>query len=137
MKAIAMLFATMLCALSAHAQIAVIANQSVAGNAASISKLKDLYTLATSEQGGKKVKLLDYQTDTPEKTAFYEAIDVAPAAARKLWLKAKLTGSGAPPESVSSEDEMLARVESTPGAIGYVSTAKVKGNVKVLAKINE
>jgi len=43
-----------------------------------------------------------------------------------------LTGNGTAPENVSDEDAMLAKVSSTPGSIGFISSSKVTGGVKVL-----
>jgi ABC-type phosphate transport system substrate-binding protein len=54
---------------------------------------------------------------------------------KKLWMKVQLTGEGQPPTGVGSEDEVLSKVASTPGAIGFVSSDKVNGSVKVLLTI--
>lgn len=40
---------------------------------------------------------------------------------RRSWDRYIYTGTGQAPIQVSSEEEMLARVASTPGAIGYMS----------------
>ena len=46
-----------------------------------------------------------------------------------------LLGEGDTPESLKSEEEMLTKVASTSGAIGFVSQSTVTEDVKVLAVI--
>ena len=137
MKLIILLTAlTLLVGLSAHAQVSLIANQDVNASSVSVSKAKDLYSLSSSDLNGMKVKLFDFQADNSAKKQFYDALDLSQVSLRKIWLKAKLTGNGTPPEMTGTEEEMISKIESTPGAVGYVSSSKVKGNVKVLLKID-
>lgn len=55
---------------------------------------------------------------------------------KKLWMKQQLTGEGIAPEALGSEDEVLNKVASTPGAIGFIDAKKVNDKVKVLLTIN-
>lgn len=114
------------------AQVVVIANKSVKTDKINVSALKDLYFLDAQSIGGDKVKLFDISSDNASKTSFYTALGSTSAEVKKVWLKAKLTGSGNPPESVGSEEDMVKKVASTPGAIGYVDKSKVSADVKVL-----
>ncbi|MGE5315897.1 MAG: hypothetical protein ACM3Q4_14480 [Acidobacteriota bacterium] len=123
-------------ASSAQAQVAVIGNKSLGSAALDLTKVKNLYLLVSNEVNGSKVKLFDVQSDTPTKAKFYEALGKPASEAKKVWLKAKLTGNGTPPEAVGSEDDVLAKVESTPGAIGYISAEKAHSKVKTLLIIN-
>jgi ABC-type phosphate transport system substrate-binding protein len=45
------------------------------------------------------------------------------------WKKLVFTGKGAMPEQVGSEDDLVAFVAKTPGAIGYADAGKVKDGV--------
>ncbi|MCH6560005.1 hypothetical protein IH799_06575 [candidate division KSB1 bacterium] len=56
---------------------------------------------------------------------------------KSIWLKKMLSGEGDPPLSMRSEDELLEKVASTPGAIGYVNQVKVSEEVKILLAVNE
>lgn len=49
------------------------------------------------------------------------------------WKKLVFTGKGAMPEQVGSEDELVAFVAKTPGAIGFIDAGKVKEGVKAVA----
>lgn len=119
----------------AQAQVAVIANKDIAAASINATTLKNLYSLATSDVDGKKVKLFDLGADSPTKDKFFGVIGKPSTEMRKVWLKAKLTGNGTPPEAAASDDDMLAKVSSTPGGIGYVPKSKAGGNVKVLMVI--
>jgi ABC-type phosphate transport system substrate-binding protein len=116
----------------AVAQVAVIANTDVPASSIDAAKLINLFTLQSNEIGGAKIKLFDMTSDSPAKTRFYGVLGKPVEEMRKIWLKAKLTGNGNPPTPVPSEDEMIAKVSSTPGAVGYVSAGKVTGKVKTL-----
>ncbi len=48
------------------------------------------------------------------------------------WKKLVFTGRGSMPLSTKSEEELVALIEKTPGAIGYVDAEKVSGSVKVI-----
>jgi ABC-type phosphate transport system substrate-binding protein len=121
--------------IAASAQVAVIANKDFGPSSLDETTVKNLYNLVVNDVGGNKVKLFDMSNDTPSKQKFFAMIGKASTDMRKVWLKAKLTGNGTPPEAAASEDDMLAKVSSTPGGIGYVPKSKVGGNVKVLMLI--
>ncbi len=48
------------------------------------------------------------------------------------WKKLVFTGKGSMPETVDSDDAVVAFVAATPGAIGFVDEAKVKDGVKAI-----
>ncbi|MEA3406209.1 MAG: hypothetical protein U9R28_10800 [Pseudomonadota bacterium] len=50
----------------------------------------------------------------------------------RLWNRLTFTGTGRTPVVVKSESEMLEKIRSTPGAIGYVSGNLPLKGVKVL-----
>lgn len=52
-----------------------------------------------------------------------EQLGTYPYVLRSTWDRLVYTGTGVSPEVVGSEKEMLQRVRSTPGAIGYISSA--------------
>lgn len=58
-----------------------------------------------------------------------EILNIYPYQLRQSWDKLIYSGTGQAPTEVSSEEEMIARVASTPGAIGYVR--KVNGHAQV------
>lgn len=130
---IVLLCAIVLGSAPLFAQIAVIANKSVSITSLDAGAIKDLYSLDSKNIGSAKAVLFDVRASSPAKIKFYETIGITPDAAKKLWLKAKLTGAGEAPIAIS-EEEMVEKVASTPGAVGYVSAGKVTGDVIVLLK---
>lgn len=61
-----------------------------------------------------------------------ELLNLFPYQLRQSWDRLLYSGIAQAPAEVASEEEMLFRVASTPGAIGYVTKAKVNDQVKVL-----
>ncbi|HRI48292.1 MAG TPA: hypothetical protein PK559_14385 [Ignavibacteriaceae bacterium] len=118
-----------------YAQVAIIANKGVSANSVSIAQLKNLYTLQSSELNSQKVRLYFLTNEGSTLSTFLKGIGENNGDLKKQWLKAKLTGGSTPPEPVSSEDDVLSKVSSTAGAIGFISADKVNSNVKVLLEI--
>lgn len=50
------------------------------------------------------------------------------------WTVRRYIGKGIPPRELSSVDEMIKYVQSTPGAIGYIDDSDLRPGVNVVAK---
>ncbi len=61
-----------------------------------------------------------------------EVLDIYPYQLRAAWDRLVYSGSGQAPTELASEQEMLARVASTPGAIGYLERRLVNVRVRLL-----
>jgi len=59
-------------------------------------------------------------------------IGVFPHQLRKAWDRLVFSGTGQAPVEVNSLEEMLVKINSTPGAIGYITTDKVDESVKTI-----
>lgn len=83
--------------------------------------------------GRKPVKVFVLRDDASEHATFSKSVlQVFPHQLRMAWDRQVFSGQGQYPEQVSSPQEMLSRVASTPGAIGYVKASEVDQNVRVL-----
>lgn len=123
-----------LAAVPARAQVAVVAHPGVADASIDASGLTGIYSLdQTRWSDGSAV--VPFDAATPAQDAFYGAIGQSAGQMKKVWLRKKLSGEGQPPESLGSDAEVLAKVASTPGAVGFVSADAVDGSVKVLATL--
>ena len=61
-----------------------------------------------------------------------EKLNVFPYQLRATWDRLVFSGIGQAPIKVNSIEEMLNKVASTPGAIGYLWKANINENVNVL-----
>ena len=119
-------------------QVAVIAHKSVPVDTIKKSELLDFYTGDIKKwKDEQPVVILDLKPRGDTKKAFYNFLGKSPSRMKSIWLKMMLSGEGDPPLSMRSEDELLKKVASTPGAIGFVSQRRVTGDVKTLSLIEK
>ncbi len=125
-------------AVPAPAQVSVIAHPSVPAETIRRAQLLDLYTGDVKLWGnGVPVVVFDLRPKSPVKEQFYDFLGKTTSRMKSIWLKKKLAGESDPPEAAETEEEMLEKVRTTPGAVGFVSHARVNGSVKVLTVIPE
>ena len=118
-----------------YSQIQIIANKSVKESSINKAKLKNIYTLDTKQwSDGSKIIVVD-QRSGGAKEDLCKAVGQPSANLAQLWMRVKLSGEGNPPTAVSNDDEMLSKVASIPGAIGYVTAGKANSSVQVLLEI--
>ena len=80
---------------------------------------------------------VDLVGDSSIRQAFSEDIHgQSVASVRKYWQKQIFSGRGVPPPEKTNDSEVIAFVESNPGAIGYVSDSAQTGSVKVISVID-
>lgn len=61
-----------------------------------------------------------------------EKLHVFPYQLRLTWDRLVFSGTGQAPNSVSSSAEMLTKIASTPGSIGYLEISHINNNVHIL-----
>ncbi len=130
-----MLMLLVLGSAAVHAQVAVIANKAVGTDALTAAQATSIYVLdSKSWPSGEKVVVFDSKV-AGVREKFYGFIGKTESDLKKTWMRVQLSGNGKAPEALGSDDEVLEKVGATPGAIGFVSAGKVKGNVKVVVTI--
>ena len=83
------------------------------------------------------VKVFVLRDQALEHAAFSKSVlQIFPHQLRTAWERQALAGERRYPEEVDSTQEMLSRVASTPGAIGYVNASEVTDAVRVIAVKN-
>lgn len=118
-----------------NSQVAIIANKGVSDASIDASKAGSIYSLSTKKWGnGTSIVVFD-MSGGDAKSKFYGFINKNEASLKKDWLKLKLTEGSETPKLLGSDAEMIKMVSSTSGAIGYVSSSSVTGDVKVLNTI--
>ena len=133
---------TILCvaawANGALGQVAVVAHKSVPVDSVSKSELLDLYTGETSIwRDGEPVVVFDLKENGKTRKTFYKFLGMASSRIKSIWLKRMLSGEADPPESLKSEEELLRKISTTQGAIGFLDRSKTNGTVKILMTIQE
>ncbi len=82
---------------------------------------------------GTAVRVFVMPDDVPLHIAFSkEKLNVFPYQLRSAWDRLVFSGTGQAPGTVTSPEEMLAKIATTPGAIGYLTKSKTDGRVNVL-----
>lgn len=119
-----------------YAQVVVIANKSVPEISLTYRQLSDIYTLRIITWSDESnIVPFTFKADNETTQAVFGSFGKSVLDMKKLWMKMLLSGEGQPPKALDSEEEMVEKVASTPGAIGFVDASKVTDEVKVLAKI--
>lgn len=84
-------------------------------------------------EDGSQIKVFVLPDRHPLHIAFSKNIlHVFPYQLRNAWDRLVFSGTGEEPTRVLSEQQMLIRVSSTPGAIGYLSRSMIDETVKVI-----
>ncbi|EGV19521.1 hypothetical protein [Thiocapsa marina] len=82
---------------------------------------------------GQPVKIYVLPDDHPLHIAFAkDLLGLFPSQLRTGWDRQIFSGTGQAPTTVANEEEMIRRVASTPGAIGYVSKLPKDPRVRML-----
>lgn len=117
-------------------EVAVIAHPSVPVRQIDRAELLDLYSGDVKEwHDGVPIVVLDLKPKSGVKDAFYKYLGKSSSRMKSIWMKNLLSGEGHPPEAQMSETEILRKVASTPGAIGYVNRSLVTDAVVELVII--
>ena len=120
----------------ADVELAVIVHPSVALDSLSRGQLLDYYTGDIQHwPSGEPVLVKDLRQKGEVRDGFYRFLGKRPSRMKSIWLRRMLSGEGEPPESLSSEQEVLTRVAQTPGALGFVRRSQVTDQVRVLMLI--
>ena len=83
---------------------------------------------------GTAAKPVDLVKTSPVRAEFSTAVLGRPVTAvETYWQQQIFAGKDVPPPATASDDEVIAFVRSTPGAIGYVSAGAATAGVKVIA----
>lgn len=86
----------------------------------------------TKWEGGQVVKLAVLASGETHEAAIKRFSGKTADQFSNYWKKQVFTGQGVMPKACDTEEELVAYVTSTPGAVGYVSPAKATAAVRVL-----
>lgn len=87
----------------------------------------------TKFPNGTSASPVDLSKSSAVRAAFSKAVIGRPVSAvESYWQQQIFSGKDVPPSTKASDDEVIAYVKATPGAIGYVSAGASTAGVKVV-----
>lgn len=115
------------------ADIKIIANASVGASAVSAEELKGVFLdTKSSLSDGSHVEPVLLKAGALHEAFLKDYVGKSESALETYYRSLVFTGKGSMPKSFASEAEVVAYVEKTKGAVGYVSAGTATGGVKVL-----
>lgn len=112
----------------------IIVNPGVEGRSISAASLRNVYTLRqTLWPDHQPIVVFVLPDDHPVHIAFAkEKLGLYPYRLRQTWDRLSFSGMASAPIEVKDENEMLARVRATAGAIGYTGKDAAYDGIKIL-----
>jgi ABC-type phosphate transport system substrate-binding protein len=112
----------------------IVANPSVNEKILSANSLRSIFSMRLKTwSDGTKIRVFVLSDDDQlHQIVSKEKLNVFPYQLRSTWDRLVFSGTGQAPIKVNSSEEMLAKIASTPGAIGYLWRANINENVNVL-----
>ncbi len=116
------------------AAVDIIAHRSVVTEQLSTITARSIFGMRQAHwPGGSPVRVFVLPDQHPAHAAFCkETLNLYPYQMRQTWDRQVYSGTGQAPTEVASEEEMLAKVATTPGSIGYIRKVKPHDTVRVI-----
>lgn len=125
-----------LSSFAVRAQVSIIANHDVVESSISSDDIKSIFTNKLPKwEDGKKINIIILTDREPTEYFLKQYIHKSLSQFKTYWLKQVFTGKAIMFKSVSTHDELLEMVNTTPGGIGFIDSEKVDERVKVI-KVN-
>lgn len=116
-----------------QAQVVIIAHKDVPVSQLTQPQLLDFYTGDVKRWENKHpVVVYTLKHKTASQDSFFHLLGRTSSRMKSIWMKNMLSGEGDPPEALVSESDVLQKVATTPGAIGFVSSDSTNDAVKTL-----
>lgn len=114
--------------------VVVIANASVPVSRVDASQATQIFLKQIQTwPDGSAIHPIDIKDGSPLRDEFYRRVaNRSPGQLRAFWARQAFTGMGSPPRQAASPDDVHRIVQTTPGAIGYVSRRQADASVKVV-----
>ena len=118
----------------ADGDYAIVTNAQVSEKALSSNSLRSIFGMQkkTWADGAKIRVFVLPDDDLLHQVVSKEKLNVFPYQLRSTWDRLIFSGTGQAPIQVNSIEEMLTKVATTPGAIGYLWKVNINENVNVL-----
>lgn len=112
----------------------IIAHKAVATSSLSLASARAIFGMRQVKwPDGTPVRVFVLPDDHPTHGAVCkERLNLFPYQLRQSWDRLVYSGMAQAPSEVSSEEELLNKVATTPGAIGYIRKVKSNDPVKII-----
>lgn len=112
----------------------VIVNRAVAGNSLAEASARAFFGMRLSKwPDGRPVQVFVLPDAHPAHVSLCkEQLNLYPYQLRQSWDRLVYSGLAQAPVEVATEEEMISRVATTPGALGYVRKVRANDPVKIL-----
>lgn len=116
------------------AEVKLIIHPSNSARAVDKSFLSDAFLKkVTRWPSGETIRPLDQRSDTAVRRSFTRRfLKRTVAAVRSYWQQRIFSGRDVPPPELDSDESVIAYVERTPGAVGYVTSGAKLGSSREL-----
>ncbi|MDB2356145.1 MAG: phosphate ABC transporter substrate-binding protein [Pseudoalteromonas sp.] len=122
------------CSLNTFAEVAVIVNPANS-NQLDANAIKKIYLgKSKSFDDGVKVNPVNQDGNSVADEFNDKVVGKSGSQLNAYWSKLVFTGKGTPPEKLSNDQAVIDFVSSNTDAIGYIDSAKITDNVKVVGK---
>lgn len=120
--------------LTSASAVEIVAHGGVELQTLSLANARAMFGLRLSRwPDGRLVKVFVLPDNHPLHSRMSkEKLDLYPYQLRQTWDRLIYSGMAQAPIEVASEEEMLAKVATTPGGIGYVNKARKNDPVNIL-----
>ncbi len=120
--------------ISDQIQVVPVVNQTVTQDVVSKHGLSAIFKMRLHRwQDGTPITVFVLNDENPLHARFCkEILNVFPHQMRRIWNRLVFSGTGQAPIELESSEEMIDKLKSTPGAIGYLPANQVQRGVKVL-----
>ncbi|WP_031433430.1 substrate-binding domain-containing protein [Methylomarinum vadi] len=118
----------------APGKVVPVVNHAITQDAISKQGLSAIFKMRLHRwQDGTPITVFVLSDDNPLHKAFCkEILNVFPHQMRRIWNRLVFSGSGQAPIELNSNEEMISRLISTPGAIGYLRSDQIEQGLKEL-----
>ena len=121
-------------AQAAGADLLLIANEDVAGSELDRETLQAIFLGKKSQwDSGASIVPVSLKGGATHQEFLKAVVRRTPAQYRSFWKRAIFTGTGSPPKSFATEEEVVEFVRTSSGAIGYIDSSTSHEGVKALS----
>jgi len=128
------LFSMSQCYAFESSEIEIYVHSTVPDKQYSLADVRAIFAMRTKHwSDGSKIRVFVLPDDAPLHRQFTKSkLNMFPHQFRRMWDRLIFSGTGQAPEEVESHDAMLKKIETIPGAIGYLKKQSINANIRII-----